>query len=113
MMSPGSPPPRGLGWTVAPFGRILSFALAVIALSVSVYVGYRYTALVDCLNAQDVADQRRTAAIARATDVERRADLALIRGPASGELRDAAISARENTDSVRREHPAPDVKPCG
>ena len=69
--------------------------------------------LVSCLSERDLADQRRTAAIARATDQERRADLALIKGqgdPAA--LRAAALAAREHTDEVRRTHPAPKVVPC-
>lgn len=116
-MRPSDPPPRGLGWTIAPFGRVLSFILAVVALMVSMYVGWRYIGLVDCLSDRDLADQRRTAAIARATDAERRADLDLIRGgslaPAERErLRALAVAARENTDRVRAEHPAPVVQSC-
>lgn len=116
-MRPTDPPPRGLGWTIAPIGRLLSFALAVVALVVSMYVGYRYIGLVDCLSDRDLADQRRTSAIARATDAERRADLDLIRGgalapPERERLRALAVSARENTDRVRAEYPAPAVESC-
>lgn len=118
-MRPADPPPRGFGWTVAPFGRLLSFALAVVALFVSMYVGYRYIGLVDCLSDRDLADQRRTSAIAAATDAERRIDLALLRVSARAgtlaereRLRAQAVAARENTDRVRREYPAPVVKSC-
>jgi hypothetical protein len=114
-MSPVTPPPRGLAWVVGPFGRLLSFTLAVAALAVSMYVGYRYVGLVDCLSERDAADQRRTAAIARATDAERAADLALLRGAGTSDvaaLRVAATAARENTDAIRRAYPAPRVEPC-
>lgn len=106
-------PPRGLGWTVAPTGRVLALLLAVVSLAVSFYVGWRQVRLVDCLKQQAVADQRRTAAIAGATDIERSADLALIKGgPDVAELRRSAIAARENTDRVRARYPAPPPEPC-
>ncbi len=105
-------PPRGLKWTISSFGRMLSLTLAVASLVVSAYVGYRYVGLVDCLRERDTADQRRTAAIAAATDLERRADLDLIRLPATAELRAAAVAAREHTDAVRAANPAPEVRPC-
>lgn len=114
-MSPNTPPPRGLAWTLSPFSRLVQIALAVTALVVSMYVGYRYVGLVDCLSHRDAADQTRTAAIAAATDAERAADLALLRGagtPDAPRLRDAATTAREHTDDVRRAHPAPRVEPC-
>ena len=94
---------------------LVAFVLAVMSFGVSGYVGYRYVGLVDCLASQALADQQRTAAIAAATDDERRADLDLLRGagtPTAPALRTAAIAAREHTDQVRREHPAPAVKSC-
>lgn len=105
-------PPRGLEWTVAPFGRVLALSLALVSLLISIYVGWRYTGLVDCLSAQDLADQRRTSAIASATDAERAADLALLRNPEDERLRLADIAARENTDRVRSAYPAPAVESC-
>lgn len=91
----------------------VAFVLAVVSLAVSGYVGYRYVGLVDCLSGRDLADQRRTAAIAAATDQERRADLALIRGEGEpAKLRADALAAREHTDEVRRTHPAPPVTAC-
>ncbi len=114
-MRPADAPPRGLGWTIAPFGRLLSFALAVAALSLSVYVGYRYVGLVDCLRHQNEADQRRTAAIAAATDDERYADLQLLSAVEPGqraEWRALAIKARQHTDRVRAANPAPALAPC-
>lgn len=94
---------------------LVAFSLAVISFVVSGYIGYRYVGLVDCLAAQALADQKRTAAIAAATDQERRADLDLLRGAGTADvvqLRTAAIAAREHTDQVRRENPAPAVKSC-
>lgn len=112
-MNARTPPPPGLRWAATWPARAVSQLLAVIALVVSLYVGYRYVGLVDCLQARDVADQRRTAAIAAATDVERAADLTLIRGGADpAALRAAAIAAREHTDDVRAANPAPPVVPC-
>jgi hypothetical protein len=70
---------------------------------------------VDCLSERDAADQRRTAAIARATDAECAVDLALLRGAGTSDvaaLRVAATAARENTDAIRRAYPAPRVEPC-
>lgn len=106
-------PPRGFGWTIAPFGRVLAISIALVSLLLSIYVGWRQVELTECLKAQADEAQRRTAAIASATDLERQADLALIKGGANpGDLRARAIAARENTDAVRLAHPAPPVKPC-
>lgn len=88
---------------------LVAFVLAVSSMVISGYVGYRYMGLVDCLRAASLADQRRTAAIAAATDRERAADLALLRGEGT---KQAAADARSNTDIVRAAYPAPDVKPC-
>lgn len=110
-MNARTPPPRGLRWLEAWPTRAVVLSLAVVALLMSIYVGYRYVRLVDCLAARDAADQRRTAAVAAATDVERAADLALIRGGGQ-DARAAAIAARVHTDAVRAAHPAPPVHPC-
>lgn len=106
-------PPRGLEWTLAPIGRILALTLATVSLLVSLYVGYRYTGLVDCLSDQALTAQQRTSALAAATDAEREADLALLRGGLDDPtLQQRAVTAREMTDRVRAAHPAPPVKPC-
>lgn len=105
-------PPRGLRWTDAPLGRLLAFVLAVTSLVMSFMIGSRYVALIDCLQDRDVADQRRSAAIAGATDAERSADLALIVGPPSAELRAAAVAARKRTDAVRAAYPPLPAVPC-
>lgn len=108
-----STPPRGLEWTINAFGRVLALSLAIISLGASMYIGWRQVELVDCLKAQSDEAQRRTSAIASATDLERTADLALIKGgPNLEELRRDAIAARAYTDRVRAAHPAPPVKPC-
>lgn len=117
MMRPADPPPRGLGWTVSPFGRVVSLTLAVIALGLSVYVNVLRIELAECLADRDLADQKRTAAIAAATDDERLADLALLKGAHENEfkrdeLRKLTIKAREHTDRVRLANPAPKVRPC-
>lgn len=107
-------PPRGLKWTISPYGRALTVMIAVASLVVSMYVGYRYVGLVDCLRDSSLADKQRTAAISAATDAERAADLALIEG-AGGQaerLRNASVAARKNTDRVRAANPAPEVRPC-
>lgn len=116
-MNARTPAPRGLGWADTYPARAVAVGLAIVSILVSLYVGYRYVGLVDCLRDRAAADQRRTAAIAAATDTERRADLALIQGPVAAgpsahELREAAIAARRHTDSVRAANPAPVAVPC-
>lgn len=107
-------PPRGLRWTITPYGRALTIMIAVVSLVVSMYVGYRYVGLVDCLRDSSLADKQRTAAISAATDAERAADLALIEGSAADgrQLRENSVAARKNTDRVRAANPAPAVEPC-
>lgn len=90
----------------------VALGLAVLSLVMVFYVGYRQYDLVNCLAERDGEVRLRTSAIAAATDAERIADLALLRD-GTAEARQAAVSARENTDKVRAAYPAPDVKPCG
>ncbi len=119
-MSPYTEPaPRGFRWADRPIGRVIMNMLAVVSLLLSLYVGYRYVGLIDCLRDRAVADGVRTKRIADATDIERRADLALLSGvPASvedpaarraagEELRRATVEARQHTDRVRAANPAP------
>jgi hypothetical protein len=113
------PAPRGFRWADQPIGRAIVTAFAILSLSLSLYVGYQYVDLIDCLKGRAVADGVRTKAIADATDGERAADLALLMGVpssitdpderrAAGEaLRRATIEARQHTDEVRRQNPAP------
>ena len=116
-MNARTPPPRGLRWTDTNTARIGAQFLAVLSLLVSLYCGWRYVGYVDCLRDSSAADQRRTSAIAAATDAERRADLALVQGPresalTAAELRAADIAARQHTDAVRAANPAPPPTAC-
>lgn len=119
-MSPYTKPaPRGFRWADQPVGRAIMNVFAIMSLLLSLYVGYQYVGLIDCLRHDAVADGVRTRKIADATDIERRADLALLSGVpdtiqdpaarrAAGEaLRRTAVEARRHTDRVRAENPAP------
>lgn len=113
-MSPyRQPAPRGFRWADQPVGRAIVTVLAIVSLVLSLYVGYRYVGLIDCLRERAVADGVRTKAISDATDIERRADLALLSSPgrpgnvSRAELLAAAIDARQHTDRVRAANPAP------
>lgn len=110
-MTVDTPPPRWLSWLDSSFIRGMTTVIAAFTLALSLYGGYRYTQLTECLNKQDISDQRRTAAIAGATDAERAADLRLLKAP-SDEARREALAAREYTDKIRAAHPAPAVEPC-
>lgn len=109
------PAPRGFRWADQPIGRAIVTVFAIVSLTLSLYVGYRYVGLIDCLRDRAVADGVRTKQIADATDVERRADLALLQGsgtpgdggPSREELLAAAVAARQHTDRVRAANPAP------
>lgn len=108
-------PPRGLRWVEKWPTRAGVIFLAVISLILSIYVAYQYAALVDCLRFNDEADQRRTAAIAIATTVERQRQAALISAP-NKELaaiaRAGVIAAYAETDRVRAANP-PVTRRCG
>src|SRR5690349_13384202 len=110
-MSPyRQPAPRGFRWADQPIGRAIVTVLAIVSLVLSLFVGYRYVGLIDCLRDRAVADGIRTKAISDATDQERRADLALLMGarpggPTRAELLAATIEARQHTDTVRRANP--------
>lgn len=114
-MSPYTKPaPRGFRWADQPIGRAIMVIMAIISLGLSLFVGYQYVGLIDCLKDQARADAVRTKAIADATDRERAADLALIAGPRpngsdAGELRAESVAARKHTDEVRAANPAPPV----
>jgi hypothetical protein len=111
-MSATSPAPRGFRWAERPTGRAILVVLIVISLGLSIYASARYVTLVNCLQEHATADAVRTAAIARATDVERETDRALLigvvpGGPAGAELRRQALAARAATDAVRAANPPP------
>jgi len=90
----------------------IALGMAVISLLMAMFVTYQQYDLVSCLADRDAEVRIRTSAIAAATDAERIADLRLLRD-GTPEARQAAISARANTDRVRAAHPAPNVEPCG
>lgn len=113
-MSPHTrPAPRGFRWADAPIGRAIVTVLSVVSLGLSLFVGYQYVDLINCLSDRDRADAVRTRAIADATDGERKADLALLMGPQNGgtrtaaDLRELSVRARQHTDAVRAANPAP------
>lgn len=111
MMPYRQPAPRGFRWADQPIGRAIVTVLAIVSLGLSLFVGYKYVGLIDCLRDRAVADATRTKAIADATDHERQADRALLMGPREGataeQLRATALAARARTDDVRAANPAP------
>lgn len=116
-MSSQSAPPRGLGWTDNPTGRGIVTLLSIFTLLLTLFVGYQYVELVDCLNDHAIAAAVRTKKLSDATDAERTADRLLLAGAPTREdreqLRLNALRARENTDAVRRANPPPPEEPCG
>ena len=112
------PAPRGFRWTDAPAARALLAVLIVTSLGLSIYASALYVSLVNCLNARDMADARRTRAIAVVTDREREADRWLLVGRAPDgttdpiELRGRALTARDATDAVRAANPPPARTSC-
>ncbi len=90
-----------------------AYALSAIALVMVTYLYWLRAEQGDCLAAQNLATQRRAAAIAAATDAERKADMVLLLGgPGDEQLRAAAVKARVETDKVRAANPAPVFEPC-
>lgn len=108
-------PPRGLRWVEQWPSKALVILLAVISLSLSIYVAGQYVTFVDCLRRNDRADQQRTAAIATATDAERKQQALLLAATtpaAAHEAKRAVIRAYAETDRVRAANP-PDTRSCG
>lgn len=113
----GENPPRWLRWANTSGARATTTVIAMIALLVSGYLFFRLNELVTCIAAQQRDDARRTTVIAEATDIERRADAALVAGPQPGgpdghELRRLDVEARRNTDAVRAANPPQEIDPC-
>lgn len=107
-------PPRGLRWIDNYWARFGAFVLVLLSVGLSIYVANRYLHLVDCLNANDTADRRRTAAIATATDAERAAQRRLIVATTREEslaARAATIASYDATDRVRAQNP-PSMRSC-
>lgn len=99
------------GGVVSGMHRVNAF-LAIAALLLSLYVGYRYVALIDCLATQGAAGAKRTQAVAAATDAERIAELRLLQNP-TAETRAATVTAYEVTAKIRAANPAPPAVSCG
>ncbi len=90
-----------------------AYLLSALSLMLVTYLYYLRAEQGDCLAEQNLATQRRAAAIAAATDAERKADMMLLLGgPSSESLRAAAVKARVETDKVRAANPAPVFEPC-
>lgn len=113
----GDHPPHWLRWANTSAARATTTFIAIIALVLSAWLLLRQQQYLDCVADAQHASARRTSAISEATDRERAADLALIRGPLPGgpdvaQLRAAALAARQNTDRVRAENPPPSSDRC-
>lgn len=113
----GDHPPAWLRWANTSGARATTTIIAIIALVMSGLLLLRLQHYVDCVADQQNADAKRTAAIAAATDRERRADAALVLGPTPGgpsgaDLRRLDVEAREHTDSVRAANPPPPPREC-
>ena len=95
-------------------GRIADM-LSVIALLAAIVLGVRQQVYISCVADQQRADQVRTAAIARATDSERRAQRLLIENikpeNVSG-LKSAVLDAYDITDRARAANPPPEPGVC-
>ena len=107
-------PPRGFRWLDSFVTRLAVFALVLVSIGLTLYVGYRYVALTDCLQRNDAADSRRTSAIATATNGERTAQRILIAADTPAEAAEArydVLKAYDATDRVRAANP-PNTRPC-
>lgn len=107
-------PPRGLGWLNSPWTRLAAFLLVLVSIGLTLYVGYRYVALADCLRTNDDADSKRTSVIATATDAERKAQRVLIAARTPTEAaaaRSDALAAYDATDRARAANP-PNTRRC-
>lgn len=103
-------PPRGLRWTNSPTTRGITTIVAMIALLIAIAGGVQQQIYIHCVGSHQAADAARTRAVSDATDIERRADRALLEGPQPGgpsgqQLRDADTVARSHTDAVRAANP--------
>lgn len=110
-------PPRWLAWAGTPSMRAITTIVALVAFVAAGVLGFRLQEFAQCLAEQQRRDAVRTAAIASATDAERRADAALVAGvqpggPSGPELRRADVEARRATDAVRAANPPPPLNPC-
>lgn len=108
-------PPRGLRWVDSMPVRLIVALVAFLALAGSVWATARQQAYVNCVAGQQTAAAVRTAAIARATDNERRAQRLLIENVKPENvagLRAAVLDAYDATDRVRSANPPPEPGGC-
>ncbi len=94
-------------------GRAVASFLAIVALGISVVVGWKYLDLADCLRDKTTADSKRTSALAGPTDRERAAERALLApgGDPRVELAET-LAAHDAVDRVRRLNPPPAPTGC-
>lgn len=106
-------PPKALAWLDAPATKASTTLLALVAILAAIFLGFEQQQYVSCIADQQRADQRRTSAIAAATDRERAAQRQLISAAGNGDgLRDAVLRAYDSTDQVRAENPPPPAGSC-
>jgi len=112
----GDNPPRWLAWANTSGARASTTVVAFIALILSALLGLRQQSYINCVAEQQALDAERTRAIASATDIERKADAALVAGPSAGitieQLRAADVAARQFTDRIREQNPPPKMHRC-
>ena len=113
----GDNPPRWLRWANTSAARSITTITAIVALLLSFIVLYRLQGYISCVADQQALSDSRARALAAATDAERVADTAVIRGPQPGgpsaeQLRAASVAARNVTDLVRRQNPPPPMRRC-
>lgn len=112
----GDEPPRWLRWANTSAARATTTIVAFVALVLSALLGMRQQGYINCVAEQQSLDAERTRAIAAATDIERKADAALVAGPTAGvsieQLRAADVAARQFTDQVREQNPPPKLRRC-
>jgi hypothetical protein len=104
-------PPRGLRWTATAAARGITTLVALATLLLAVVLGVRQQFYISCVGDRQQADAERTAAISEATEAERAADRELLADP-NADRRARALAARQHTDRVRAEYPAPAPRRC-
>lgn len=95
--------------------RGVTTIIALFSLLAAVVIGIRQQLYISCVGQTQVAAAQRTADIAKATDVERRAQRALIANTdheKTAALRAAALAAYDATDRVRAANPPPPDPHC-
>lgn len=114
-MTVDTPAPRWLRWADTSAARAATTMLAIVAIISAILLGVRQQEYISCVANQQQADSVRTAAIAKATDVERIAQRKLIAATPSSNheaLRQAVLRAYDQTDAARAANPAPPPATC-